>query len=254
MRGWGSLAKALIRRVQFGRRYGSARFSRRYHEGKTHQDTRRELTRALAGVVALDGAVVVDVGCGTGQLLDQFGDRIGEYIGIDPSPYMIDVARRVPRDATVTDSYRFEIASAEQLPLEDASADLVIYPWSMNSIVTATRREDWADVLEAAISEGERILRDGGTLAVVESLSYAGELPWGEIWHPGRKAFLGRLESAYGMDRVLFANEWEFGSRANTRRCAGIWFDRNDFIGPEGEPRTSIVECAGIWWRRVSGR
>jgi ubiquinone/menaquinone biosynthesis C-methylase UbiE len=47
------------------------------------------------------GDVVVDLGCGTGQLALPIGRRVGAVIGVDPEPDMLAQARRAAeqRDA-----------------------------------------------------------------------------------------------------------------------------------------------------------
>lgn len=92
----------------------------------------------------------LDVGCGEGRmcrLLRGFGV---ETVGIDPTPAMIEEARR--RDP----SGDYRLAGAEQLPFPDAGFDLAISCLSLIDI------PDY----RAAITEMARVLQPGGVLLV----------------------------------------------------------------------------------------
>jgi ubiquinone/menaquinone biosynthesis C-methylase UbiE len=99
---------------------------------------------------------ILDVGCGTGALLREMVIRVpyGEaYVGVDPAPTMLAVARRRadPRIAFVR-------AAAEALPFADASFDL---------IVTTASFDHWRDQ-RAGVAELARVVSDNGRVAVVD--------------------------------------------------------------------------------------
>lgn len=105
------------------------------------------LTRYLAGLP--DGARLLDVGCGTGQLLRRLGDRF-RYAGCDPAEEMVRRARgRNP-------GVEFAVATAEALPYDDASFDAVLCIEVMRYLADP----------EPALRELTRVLRPGG-LALV---------------------------------------------------------------------------------------
>lgn len=66
----------------------------------------QERFRVLAGIGVADGASILDVGCGFGDLYQYLTDRLRNisYLGIDINPAMITVAERKYPDA------RFEVA------------------------------------------------------------------------------------------------------------------------------------------------
>jgi SAM-dependent methyltransferase len=105
-----------------------------------------------------EGEVVVDLGSGGG--LDVFvaakkvGPR-GRAIGIDMTPQMIDLARRNAAKAGVT-NVEFHLASIDNLPLPDASADIVI----SNCVINL------ASDKQKVFREIARILKPGGRVAV----------------------------------------------------------------------------------------
>lgn len=93
--------------------------------------------------------VAVDVGCGTGQLTGLLAGSFEEVIGIDPSADQIKNAR--PHDRV-----RYAVAPAEQLPVEDASVDLI----------TVAQAAHWFD-LPKFYDEVRRIAAPGAVIALV---------------------------------------------------------------------------------------
>jgi SAM-dependent methyltransferase len=93
--------------------------------------------------------LAVDVGCGTGQLSTQLADSFDRVVGFDPSKSQIAAASPHP-------NISYEVASAEDLPLENGVADLV----------TAAQAAHWF-TLPDFYSEARRVGRDGAIIALV---------------------------------------------------------------------------------------
>lgn len=131
--------------------------------------------------------VVLDVGCGTGQLLEKVAraNPQATLIGVDPVEQMIETARSHRQPA---DRFRFEIGSAEHIPVPDAGVDLVL------STISA---HHWPD-LPAAAREIERVLRPGGHLLLADFA------PAGLI---GRLAFHFSGDRMYNSDERQLAFE-----------------------------------------------
>ncbi|MFE7743273.1 class I SAM-dependent methyltransferase [Nocardia sp. NPDC057455] len=104
------------------------------------------------------GADVVDIGCGPGDLARVLARRVGQVTGVDPSPQMIDYATARCRDLA---NCRFELGTAQSLPLPDASADLVTCTFAMHHIPEPHRTD--------AIAQMFRVLRPGGKLLLADT-------------------------------------------------------------------------------------
>ena len=103
---------------------------------------------------------VLDVGCGTGYVLRQLAARLpraGEFLGVDPAPTMIEVARRASSDERV----QFVRGTAERLAAEEGTYDLV---------VSTTSFDHWTDQA-AGIRECARVLAPGGVLVLTDQFS-----------------------------------------------------------------------------------
>jgi len=96
---------------------------------------------------------ILDVGCGTGALANEFARRGGDVLGVDPSEELLGEAERAARDENLP--VRYVAGRAESLSLEEASFDLA----------TAARCWHWLD-RDRAAQELRRVLRPGGFLAI----------------------------------------------------------------------------------------
>jgi ubiquinone/menaquinone biosynthesis C-methylase UbiE len=127
--------------------------------GQLHQEiSDRVVELALSRVPA--ARRVLDVGCGTGYVLRQFAARLpsaGEFLGVDPAPKMIDVARAASSDERLN----FMRGTAELLPAGESAYDLV---------VSTTSFDHWTDQA-AGIRECARALAPGGTLVLTDQFS-----------------------------------------------------------------------------------
>lgn len=100
------------------------------------------------------GRRVLDVACGTGQVSEEALKLVGPtgvVLGVDPSEGM----RRV---AEMRRGLRTVAGTADHLPVEDASFDFVVMGYALRH----------ASDLIAAFVEMKRVLKPGGTVAILE--------------------------------------------------------------------------------------
>ena len=85
---------------------------------------------ALDGVGGLEGARVLEVGCGDGRLTLRYAARAVSVLGIDPDQELIVKARgRLP--AALAERARFEVGSAVDLQQPPAAFDAVFLSHSL---------------------------------------------------------------------------------------------------------------------------
>jgi ubiquinone/menaquinone biosynthesis C-methylase UbiE len=112
-----------------------------------------------AAVRALDGRQVgrlVDIGTGTGRMLELFAPSSDHALGIDRSPEMLRLARVKLAEAGLNADLRQGDMYA--LPLDGGSADTVILHQVLH----------YAQQPEAAVAEAARLLAPGGQLLIVD--------------------------------------------------------------------------------------
>ena len=106
---------------------------------------------------------LVDIGTGTGRMIELFAPRASQAIGIDRSSEMLRLARAKLEAAGIQSSLRQGDMYA--LPLAESSADSVILHQVLH----------YAHSPAAAISEASRVLAEDGTLLVVDFAAHERE-------------------------------------------------------------------------------
>lgn len=115
------------------------------------------------------GETVLDIGCGAGIdtiLAARAVGPTGRAIGLDLLEEMCERARRHAKDAGVSEWTEFVKGEMEDIPLPDASVDVVI----SNGVINLSPRKS------RVLAEIRRVLRPGGRLAVAD-LTVNDELP-----------------------------------------------------------------------------
>jgi ubiquinone/menaquinone biosynthesis C-methylase UbiE len=132
----------------------------------------RSVVAALAPRLS-PSASVLDIGCGTGRLLDQIGTEwpFSRLVGLDRSTGMAKAA----------------LAVRPALGIEQASAEALPHPSDcFDAVVTTVSFHHWSDKT-AAVSEVFRVLRPGGLFALTDIS--VDDLPgWpGRLWAVARR-------------------------------------------------------------------
>ena len=112
-----------------------------------------------AAVELLDGpslGTLVDIGTGTGRMLQLFGERADHAIGVDRSPEMLRLARAKLAEARTDADLRQGDMYA--LPLADGSADTIVLHHLLH----------FAHLPDRTVAEAARLLRPGGRLLIVD--------------------------------------------------------------------------------------
>jgi len=117
-----------------------------------------EVEQAMAKLVGSSAIRhLVDLGTGTGRLIELFGPQAERISAIDRSPDMLRLARsKLPEDNA--ERYNLLLGDFCDLPLEAGSADLV----------TAHQILHYSPVPEKVIAEGARALGEQGRMLVVD--------------------------------------------------------------------------------------
>lgn len=121
---------------------------------------RRALDAAAALAEPLAGATVVDLATGTGALaaaLIRRDARISGLTAVDAAPHMLERAR--PRLAPLGDRGSLILSDVRDVPLPDASADVVTIGYLLHLLAPPERTR--------ALAEAHRLLRPGGRVVAI---------------------------------------------------------------------------------------
>jgi SAM-dependent methyltransferase len=124
--------------------FGHPVWGKEYFETSHRHDMFRDRWQAATG--SWDNKVVIDIGCGPGNLYATVGGSPKALIGVDISPGALKMAKGC--------GYMPLLADAQNLPLADGCADLVV------ANATIHHCDDMAKVL----AEAGRLVKPGGML------------------------------------------------------------------------------------------
>jgi ArsR family transcriptional regulator len=160
----------------------------------------REAGVEAAIVAALGGSAarlgdLVDVGTGTGRMIELLGGQAQSALGLDRSPEMLRIARSRLEAAGLAQA-RVQAGDMYALPLGDAAADTIVLHQVLH----------FADDPAAVLAEAARVLRPGGRLLVVDLMPHDREALRDERRHVrlgfADEAVLGWLAAA-GCDAAV---------------------------------------------------
>jgi SAM-dependent methyltransferase/DNA-binding transcriptional ArsR family regulator len=118
----------------------------------------REVELALVEIILrANPQNLLDIGTGTGRMLEILAARVEQALGIDQSREMLAIAR-VNLERAGLENARVRLGDMYQLELRDASFDAVVIHQVLH----------YADRPAAVIAEAARVLRQGGSLVLVD--------------------------------------------------------------------------------------
>jgi len=135
---------------------------------------------------------ILDIGCGTGRysaaLAAHFDARV---VAVDPSEKMLAEARK-----KVSERVRYERASAESLPLPDASVDMVFMSMVFHHF----------DDPDQAVRECRRVLRRSGAVCLrAATIDRIGTYPYVPFF-PRSRAILNDALQSQAIIETIFVN------------------------------------------------
>lgn len=149
----------------------------------------------LQTLVPLQGARLIEAGCGAAQLARELLGRFptAEVFGIE-----VDERQLAKNRLNPAERLHFESAGAQAIPFGDASFDGALMLKSLHHVPMP--------LMDQALAELARVLRPGGWLYVSEPV-YAGAL--NELIRPFNDEGVVRAAAQAALDRALASGNWQ---------------------------------------------
>ncbi len=135
------------------------------------------LPLSIAQKMPQKAKTVVDLGCGTGGVLEELLPKAKEVIGVDGSARMLELARRRFSENSTKDisNISLRIGELDHLPLKDNEADFACINLVLHHVTDP----------KLVLHEIKRILQKDGSLLVTEFLKHENEMlrtKYGDRW------------------------------------------------------------------------
>lgn len=129
----------------------AGRLGKDYVPGKSWKAIAEALLRLMPPMV------IADLGAGDGSFSLLLAQSASKVLAVDSSAKMIEFAREQAHRHHVK-NVDYRLGDMEELPIDDASADLVFFSQSLHHVLHPDR----------AVAEAARILRPGGRIAILD--------------------------------------------------------------------------------------
>ncbi len=224
-----------------------ARHAAEYEALVAREDYQNNLLRAIQGVIDLNGIDVIELGAGTGRVTRLLAPFVRSIRAFDASAHMLKIGDTVMK-ATGTTNWTLQVADNKALPVEAASADLLIEGWSFGH-ATVWHVERWRDEIGAALDEMRRAARPGGALVVIETLGTGALEP-----APPSQAladFYAYLENEHGFIRHAVRTDYRFDSLEEAVTLSRFFFGDEMADRVQRENWQILPEWTGVWSLRL---
>ena len=199
---------------------------------------------AIARLHPLEDATVLDLGCGSGYHLPWFARHARAVIGVEPHEPLLRLARRRLDDEPepVRERVRLRRGTAQQVPLDDASVDVVHARWAYF----------FGPGCEPGLAEVARVVRPGGTAFVIDN--DATRSTFGRWFSAGLPSYdaaaVEGFWAAQGFDRERLDIRWSMPTRADLEAVVRIEFAPTLARRLLAEHAGTDVDYAvNLWWR-----
>ena len=194
---------------------------------------------AMRAVRDWRGAIVLDIGCGSGFHLPRFAADAARVVGVEPHPPLVELARRRTAGLAHVGVRR---GTAQHLPVPDASVDVVHARWAYF----------FGPGCEPGLREVARVLRRGGAAFVVDN--DATRSTFGSWFRRALPSYdpeaVERFWARQGWSRTPLDIRWACRSRAEFEAVVRIEFDPGLADEILAEHAGSEVDYAvNLFWR-----
>ncbi len=206
------------------------------------EDYQGNILKEIEKLVSLKGLTVADLGAGTGRLTRLLAPYVDFVHAFDASAHMLAEAAR-SLEAMGVKNWATGVADHRQIPLGDASVDLVVSGWSF-CYLAVWGGDAWKIALEDGLAEMRRILKPDGKIIIFETQGTG-------VAHPTPPAHLAAYfdflaEAGFGSG--AFRTDYRFASLAEAQELSAFFFGAEMGAKVIREGWQVLPEWTGVYW------
>jgi len=201
-----------------------------YDSFSKYEDEDNKVLKKLLEKFSFDNKIVLDIGCGSGKYVEFLAPKSKKYYALDISKPLIKLAKK---KFSEIDNVEFLNCSAEKIPLEVNSVDVIFSSWTLTAMVSEEMREN-------SIKEMLRVLKQGGDVWLFEN-HWKGEFMDMRDRKEFEKANIDNLVKKYGFEiSEIVDTNFFFPSLDEAKRIMGFVFKENALNYLEENPNPNM--------------
>jgi len=205
----------------------------------SHHDYQNRILPTINQITSINEKIIADVGCGTGRLTSLFINDARKVYLCDASEKMLEGARERLKDIP---SFKYEInlSNTFNLPYANNSFDILIEGWSLSLCIREISL--WDKLIEELL----RVLKNDGTMIIIETLGYGIESP--NCTNIYLNSFYSYLVNSKRFNFKWIRTDYEYKDEIQAILYSNAFFDYEVVEKLLIEPKKIVPECTGFWW------
>jgi ubiquinone/menaquinone biosynthesis C-methylase UbiE len=213
-----------------------------YHNLIAFEDVDGNLLPAIERVTPLKEKRILDLGTGTGRIPLLIKDMESQVVGIDLHWDML-CEQRAQRE-TLEGQWALVQGDMRYLPLESNCLDVITAGWSISNL--RGRDDDaWKERISTVMNEIHRVVRPGGALVIVETMTTAGSAPAPP--HEALAEYYAWIEEDWGFTKEIISTDYQFKSLEQAVESVTFFFGEELGEKVRDNNWERVPEWTGIW-------
>jgi ubiquinone/menaquinone biosynthesis C-methylase UbiE len=219
-----------------------------YHRMIAAEDVDGNLLPALETITPFEGARVLDIGSGTGRIPLLIQSKVSHMAALDLHQGMLREQQR-QRDH-ISGTWEMIQGDLRVLPCPENRFDVVTAGWVIGHF-TEWYTPDWYYQVDQAIDEMRRVLKPGGAMVIIETLSTGSTIP-----APPTKRltqYYARLEDQWRFQRQQIQTDYIFRDLEEAIELSGFFFGAKLAERVRENNWIRLPEWTGVWSKINNG-
>lgn len=199
--------------------------------------------KVIEDIVPIRDLDVIDMGAGSGRLTNILAPHVKSILALDSSAEMLSINEKKLKKANIH-NFKTQVADHRKIPIGDQSADLIVAGWTI-CYLASSNVENNVKNIEEVIKEMMRVIRDRGTIIILETMGTGYELP-----NPPDflRQYYSILQNTYGFSHKWFRLDYNFDTLQQAEELTRFFFGDELADRVVKQNFINLPECAGVWW------
>ena len=219
-----------------------------YHRMVTVEDVEQHLLPALGLDGPQDGLKILDLGSGTGRIPLLLHPQPVRLAALDLNRAML--AEQAVQRSALGGSWPLVEGDMRALPFVSRWADVVTAGWAIGHL-RAWYAQDWQTHMTRILHEMLRVVRPGGRVIIMETLSTGSLIPQPPT--PELAEYYAWLENRWGFTRQQISTDYQFPDVDTAVAWTEFFFGAELAESIRRNAWARLPEWTGVWTLQIPG-